>query len=158
VLFNLVDFPLIFTVFYLTLGFLCLTLKSSGENTLLFLPFSNVSYSIPYVFICYSPKIPYLCIHGIGLSTCIIFQITAEELYLKNHFLEHVRALLHYFPRTYTCCMLDKPRTYASCILNNPRLPPKVAKNKKLQGIQWSLRAIGGFPTNSPAIAHPQTK
>jgi hypothetical protein len=27
---------------------------------------------------CYSPKIPYLCIHGIGLSTYIFFQNTVE--------------------------------------------------------------------------------
>jgi hypothetical protein len=48
----------------------------------------------------YIPKIPYLCIHGIGLSTYTIFQTTAEELFLKNYFLDHVRALLHYYPHT----------------------------------------------------------
>jgi hypothetical protein len=96
--------------------------------------------------------------HRINLSTCIIFQITAEEIYLKNHFLEHVCTMLYYCPHTYACFMLDNPRTYSSCILNNPRLPPKVAKNKKLQGIRWSLWAIEGFPTNSPFVSYPQTK
>ena len=101
---------------------------------------------------------PYLCIHGIGLSTCTIFQITIEDLSLKNHFLEHVRAMLHYFPHTYARCILENPRTYARCILNNSHLPPKVAKNKKLEGIQQSLWDIEGFPTNSPVVAHPQTE
>jgi hypothetical protein len=108
--------------------------------------------------ICYNPKIPYLCIHGIGLPTCIIFQFIVEELYLKNHFLEHVRALLHYCPRKYVCYMIESLRTYACFTLNIPCIPPKVAKIKKLQGIRWNLRAIGGFPTISPDIARPQTE
>jgi hypothetical protein len=43
-------------------------------------------------------------------------------------------------------------------MLVNPRLPPKIAKNIKLQGIQRSLRAIEGFPTILPLVAHPQTE
>jgi hypothetical protein len=50
---------------------------------------------------CYSPKILYLCINGISLSTCTIFQIIVEDLSLKKHSLEHVRTLLHYFLHTY---------------------------------------------------------
>jgi hypothetical protein len=38
----------------------------------------------------YIPKIPYSCIHGIGLLSCIIFQIINEEIYLKNQILEHI--------------------------------------------------------------------
>jgi hypothetical protein len=51
--------------------------------------------------ICYSPKIPYSFIHGLGPLTCIFFQSTAEKLFLKNHFLEDVRALHYYIPCTY---------------------------------------------------------
>jgi hypothetical protein len=43
-------------------------------------------------------------------------------------------------------------------MLKNPRLPPKVAKNKKLQGIWWSLRAIEGFQTILSIVAHPKTE
>jgi hypothetical protein len=88
----------------------------------------------------------------------IIFQITIEELYLKNQFLEHVRVLMHYFPRTYTCFMLENSCKYSFFTLNNLCIPPKVVRIKKLQGIQWNLQAIGGFPTNSPTIAHLPTK
>jgi hypothetical protein len=54
--------------------------------------------------------------------------------------------------------MLEIMHTYVICILNNLCLPPKDAKNKKIQGIMRSLRAIEGFPTNSPVVAHPQTE
>jgi hypothetical protein len=77
----------------------------------------------------YSPKMLYLRIHGIGLSTCTIFQINVEDISLKSHFLEHVCNLLHYFPRTYSSCILDIPRTYVSCTLNISCLPPKVSRN-----------------------------
>jgi hypothetical protein len=70
---------------------------------------------------CYSPKMPYSCINGIGTLTCIFFQRTVEELFLKINFLEHVRALHHYIP-----C------TYAFCTLKNPSMLAKVAKMKKL--------------------------
>jgi hypothetical protein len=46
---------------------------------------------------CYSLEIPYLCIHGIALSTYTIFQIIVDDIFLKNHFLEHVHGLLHYW-------------------------------------------------------------
>jgi len=39
-----------------------------------------------------------------------------------------------------------------------PHLPPKVAKNIKLQGIQWSLWAIEGFLTILSLVACPQTE
>jgi hypothetical protein len=44
------------------------------------------------------------------------------------------------------------------CMLVSPCLPPKVAKNIKLHGIRWSLRAMEGFLTILPLVAHPQTE
>jgi hypothetical protein len=36
-------------------------------------------------------------------------------------------------------------------------LPPKGAKNKKLEGIRESFQAIGGFTNILPIVSHPQT-
>jgi hypothetical protein len=85
-----------------------------------------------HVDLCYSPKMPYSCIHGIRPLTCINCKIIAKNVYLKNQFLEHVRTLHHYNPHAYDCFMLDIPRTYTCCTLNNPRMLAKVAKIKKL--------------------------
>jgi hypothetical protein len=38
------------------------------------------------------------------------------------------------------------------------RLPPKVAKNIKLQGIRRSLWAIEGFPSILPIVSRPQNE
>jgi len=75
-----------------------------GEDIVMY--FSHQFLFWPHTLggICYIPKIPYSCIHGLGPLTCIFFQRTVENNFLKNHFLEDVHALHHYILRTYAFC------------------------------------------------------
>jgi hypothetical protein len=87
-----------------------------------------------------------------------IFPKILLRLPLKKLFFGRCTHPAELYPTYTRICILDNPRTYMSCILDNPRLPPKIAKNIKLQGIRWSLWAIEGFPTILPIVAHPQTE